>query len=127
MIQSTKELYNKMLETSGICGKFELIDNTIFWNLFDGYEIQISIDPPDTYFGIAKKLFGKITDSIIHWHPNEEDVFQEVCAIGLKGHVLVIRKNLLCSSVVYMGKEGNSPYSIKKKLSWGKIYYLKAK
>ena len=56
-----------------------------------------------------------------------EDVFQEVCAIGLKGHVLVIRKNLLCSSVVYMGKEGNSPYSIKKKLSWGKIYYLKAK
>lgn len=127
MFQSAKELYNKMLEIPDLCGNFELIDNTIYWNLFDGYEIQISIDPRDNYFGIDKKSFGKINDPVTHWHPDEEEVFREICDIGLKGNVLVIRKNLLFTSVVYMGKEENCPYSPEKKWSWGKICYLKAK
>ena len=127
MVHNTKELYDKMIETPNLCGKFELVGKTIFWDLFDGFDIQISIEPPDTYFSIEKKLFWKITDQITHWHPNEENIYDEVCEIGLKGNVAVIRKNLLFTSVVYMGKEENCPFSPKKKWSWGKILYLKAK
>ncbi len=127
MVQNTKDLYEKMLATPDLCGKFKLVDKTIFWDLFDGYDIQISIEPPATLFSIEKKLFWKITDSVIHWHPEQEDIYDEVCKIGLKGNVLIIRKNLLFSSAIYIGKEELSPYSSKKKWSWGRIYYLKAK
>jgi len=127
MVQNTKELYEKMLATPELCGKFELVDKTIFWDLFDGYNIQISIEPPATHFSIEKKLFWKITDTVTHWHPEQEDIYDEVCKIGLKGNVLVIRKNILFTSTIYMGKEELCPYSSKKKWSWGKVYYLKAK
>ncbi len=126
MVHNTKELYEKMLETTGLCGTFKLVNKTIIWNLFEGFIIEISIEPPATHFSIEKKLFRNITDSITHWHPNEDDVYNEVCNIGLEGNVLVIRKNWFFDSVIYMGKEENCPYSQKKKWSWSKIYYLKA-
>ena len=62
MVQNTKELYEKMLTTPDLCGKFELVDKTIFGDLFDGYDIQISIEPPATLLSIGRKLFWKITD-----------------------------------------------------------------
>ena len=127
MLHNTKELYDKMLETPKLCGKFELVGETIFWDVFDGYDIQISVDPRGNYFGIDKRVFGKFPVPLTHWHPETEDVFAEVCDIGLKGNVLVIRQNWFGESVLYMGKEENCPYSPKKKWSWGKIHYLKAK
>lgn len=125
MIQDTKALYDKMCNTPNLCGKFELIDKTIIWDLFDGFIICISIEPPDTVFAIDKKMFWEITDPVTHWHPNEEDVYEEVCNIGQKGNVLVIRKNFLFTTVLYMGSEKDCPYS-PKKWSWGRIYYLRA-
>ena len=115
VVHNTKELYDKMLETPNLCGKFELVGKTIFWDLFDGFDIQISIEPPDTYFSIEKKLFWKITDPITHSHPDEEDIYDKICEIGSKGNVTVIRKNLLFTSVIYMGKEEDCPFSPKKK------------
>lgn len=126
MFQNTKELYDKMCSTPDLCGTFALVEKSIMWNLFDGYKVIISIEPPATHFSIEKKLFWKITDQITHWHPDENDIYREVCNIGLKGNVLVIRKTFLGDSVLYMGKEENCPYSPKNKWSWGKIYYLKA-
>lgn len=126
MIQNTKELYEKMCGTSELCGSFELIDNMIVWDLFDGFTIKISIEPPSTFFSIEKKWFWGITNSITDWHPDEEEVFEQVCKIGFKGNVWVIRKNLLYTSTIYMGKEENCPYSPKKRWSRGRIYYLQA-
>ncbi len=126
MVQSTKALYEKMCNTSDLCGKFEMIDNTIFWNLFEGLDIEIYIEPSDTYFAIDKKPFWLIPRPLVHWHPDEEDVYEQICNMGLKGNVLVIGKSLFGSGVLYMGKEENCPYSPKKKWLWGRRYYLKA-
>lgn len=127
MIQSTKELCEKMLETPDLCGKFELVDKTIFWDLFDGFVIRISIEPPETLFDIETMLFGVFPDYITHWHPDEDEIYDQVCHIGLKGSVLVLRRNFFGTSVLYMGKEEHCPYSPQRKRLWGKIYYLKAK
>lgn len=127
LIQNTKELYDKMCNTHDLCGTFKFTDKMIVWDLFEGYEIKISIEPPATHFSIEKKLFWKLTNQITHWHPDEEDIFEQVCNIGSKGNVVVIRKNLLFTSVVYMGREENCLFSSKSKWSWGKIYYLEAK
>lgn len=127
MFQNAKELYDAMCDTPNLCGTFELKDDMIHWNLFEGYTIQIAVDPRGNYFHIEKKLVGKLTDPLTHWHPEADEIYEDVCSIGLKGNVLVIRKNLLCTSVLYMGKEEGCPYSSKTKWCWGKILYLKAK
>lgn len=124
---TTKELYDMMLNTPNLCGKFELVDDTIFWYLFDGIEIEISIGRMDTYFGISRKKSGKIPDGIIHWHPDCEEIYNDVLNIGLEGNVLVIQKNILYVSVIYSGKEEECPYSPETKRRFGKIFYLKAK
>lgn len=126
MFQNTKDLYDKMRNTPNLCGQFNLVGDTILWNLFDGYIIRIALDPRDNYFSIEKRMLGKLTCEITHWHPALDEVFEEICNIGLKGNVLVIRKSWLWTSVLYMGMEEQCPYSSKKKWSWGKILYLKA-
>ena len=127
MFQNTKELYDKMRDTPDLCGTFELKGDIIHWNLFEGYNIQIAVDHRDNYFNIEKKLVGGLADQLTHWHPEADEIYEEVCNIGSRGNIIVIRKNLFWTSVLYMGKEENCPYSQKKKWSWGKILYLKAK
>lgn len=123
--QTAQELYNMILDNPNLNGVFKLVDNTIFWDLNNKISIEIGVDPRDCYFGINRFLFGKITDSITHWHPELNEIYEDVCNIGLKGNVLVIRKNILYTSVLYMGKEEECPYSPNKKWSFGRIYYIK--
>lgn len=127
MLQNTKELYDRMRDTPGLCGTFEMKDDAIHWDLFEGYNIQLAVHPRDNYFNIEKKRLGGLVDQLTHWHPESDEIYEDVCSIGLKGNVLVIRKNPLFASVVYMGKEEYCPYSPERKRLWGKIHYLKAR
>ena len=124
---NTEDLYNKILDTPLLCGRFELVEKTIFWNLYDGFEIEISIEPPDSCFEIQRRWLKNICIPLTHWHPDEDEVYSQVCNIGLKGNVLVIRENWFGVSILYMGDKEKCPYPADKKWSWGKIYYLLAK
>lgn len=124
---TTKELFDMMQDTPELCGKFELVGETIFWDLCTGIDIEISIQPPSTYFGIGRRLFGKIPHTITHWHPECEEVYDEVLNIGSEGNVLVIRDNILFPSVLYAGKEEECPYLPTTKWRFGRILYSKAK
>ncbi len=126
MITSTKELYEKMCATTDLCGRYEVVGETIFWALYDGYSVRICVTPTDTCISIEKKSVGKITTEITHWHPDAEDIYEEVCNIGVKGNVLVIRKSWFSASVLFIGKADNCPYNQKTRWLWGKIYHLKA-
>lgn len=126
MFQNAKELYDKMRHTPNLCGKIQLDGEIIRWDLHMGYQIQISVDPRDTYFNIEQKPGGVKEDQITHWHPDPNEIFDQICNIGLRGNILVIRKNFLWSSVLYMGTEEGCPYSKTKKWSWGKLFYLQA-
>lgn len=126
--QSTKELYEMMLATPELCGAFEFAQNdTIHWDLYDNIRIDLSVDPQDCYLGVNKKAFGKLERSITHWHPDTGDIYNEVCAIGKRGNVLVIRSFLNSASVLYMGNENDCPYSRNSKRIFGKMYYLRAR
>ena len=122
MIKNTNDLYKKMLNTPNLAGKFELVGETLFWDLFDGFSVEIAITENDTFLSIASPR-----EELIHWHPYAEDVYGEVCRMGSKGNVTLIRKNFFSVSLLYMGKEENCPYSPFKKRAFGRLYYLKAK
>lgn len=124
--QNAEDLYDMMLATPKLCGKFELVNDVMFWNLNKNIAIQISLYDEECCVEINKKKSGKIVADITHWHPTQEEIYKEICDIGLKGHVLVIRKNIFGESVLYMGNEANCPYPPNKKWHFGKIYYLQS-
>lgn len=127
--QNSKELYEMMLQTPDLCGKFELSDDekTVKWNLYENAKIELGVDPRDCYFGIEKLRCGKANGSITHWHPTSIEIYDEVCKIGKRGNVLVIGSFGGGAGVLYMGNKEDCPYSPDQKYRFRKLYYLEAK
>ena len=126
--KSSKELYDMMLQTPDLCGKFELAKNNgnIVWNVHKNIRIQISVNTEDCYLGVNKMLFGRIESSIMHWHPTIFEIYDEVCKIGKRGNVLVLRSTWIGSTLLYAGTKDNCPYLPNQKYLFGKYYYLEA-
>ena len=118
------ELYEKMLQNPGLAGSYKEADGHIIWHLFHGYTLDITSE----YIGINKTTSGKVTESIYHWHPDDEDLYDEVCRLGTKGNVTVIHLfglgGMLGSFLIYCGPKSDCP--LKRKWLFGKYVYLYA-
>ena len=127
--QSTEELYGMMLETPDLCGRFELDKSagSITWNLSENIVIEIGVDPPECYIGINKSHGGKVGGEITHLHPSVFEIYDEICKIGRRGNVTVLRASPVGSALLYAGREDVCPYPREKKLLLGKYYYLEAR
>ena len=127
--QNSKELYEMMLQTPGLCGYFELLseDGNIIWNLYDGIRIELSVDSYDCYLGVMKMLFGKVESELTHWHPTAFEIYNEVCKIGKCGNVMIVRTFASGGGVLYIGNKEDCTYQKNKRYLFGKLYYLEAK
>ena len=127
--QSTKELYGMMLETPDLCGRFELDKSagSITWNLSENIVIEIGVGTPECYIGINKSHGGKVGGEITHLHPSVFEIYDEICKIGKRGNVTVLRASPVGSALLYAGREDICPYPREKKLLLGKYYYLEAR
>lgn len=122
---TVQELYHMMLENSKLCGNFKLVDNCIFWDLYDNIWIEISANSLEFLCEInTKNLF---CPQITHWHPAYEDVYRDICSIGEEDSVMVLQKVPFHLRCRYIGKIKNCPYSINKKFLFGKTYWLYTK
>lgn len=126
--QNSEELYQMMLQTPDLCGTFRLDEkkNLIVWDLFEKIRVEISVTPDDCYFGLCKFLFGKLESCIMHWHPSAFEVYDDVCNVGKRGNVTVVRTSVFGDSLLYSGRKDDCPYSSDKKCLFGKYYYLEA-
>ena len=121
---NTKDLYEMMLNNEKLGGQFEFLDNEIIvWN-FEDVRFEISIDNKDGLFRIInnKKLKLEIT----HWHPDNYDIYDDVCKIGEKGNVLVVKTFLGSSYIAYMGPKEKCTIKANK-VGLYKIYYFESK
>lgn len=127
--QSTEELYGMMLETPDLCGRFELDKSagSITWNLSENIVIEIGVGTPECYIGINKSHGGKVGGEITHLHPSVFEIYDEICKIGRRGNVTVLRTSPVGSALLYAGREDVCPYPREKKLLLGKYYYLEAR
>lgn len=59
--QSSKELYDMMLQTPDLCGKFELSadEKAIRWNIHENITVVIDADPQDCYMGVSESFSEK--------------------------------------------------------------------
>lgn len=113
------DLYSLMRATKDLCGNYELIGETIFWDLYDGFNLHV--DASDGYVSIHDK-----TRQITHWHPEPEDIYNEVCKIGKRGNVMVIHVFCGFGGVCYMGPKENCPYKKQESNRFGTYFYLEA-
>ena len=122
--QNAEELYAMMQKTPDLCGEYELTENRdgIRWRVREDVQITLGVDPRDGYIGVDRLLNGKLPIGITHWHPTVYEIYDEVCEIGRRGHVLVLSTRAGSGAVLYSGKKEDCPYKPDKKDLLGKYY-----
>jgi len=105
--QTSEELYEMMLLTPDIVGSFKLSNGSIHWHITKEIYAEITADSRDGYFCVSKKTFDTWEENITHWHPTPDDIYYDVCQIGLQGHILVVQND----SILYMGNKNSCPYN----------------
>ena len=127
--QNAEELYAMMQKTPDLCGEYELTENRdgICWRIREDIQITLGVDPRDGYIGVDRLLNGKLPIGITHWHPTVYEIYDEVCKIGKRGNVLVLRATAMSGAVLYSGSKDECPYQPDKKYLFAKYYYIEAK
>lgn len=105
--QNAKQLYDMLMRTDNLGGKFTLVnDEVIHW---ESKDLFIEIDEDC----ISINTNSTPTKNLTHWHP-EREVYNDVCAITTKGNCLVIKKSFEATSVLYIGLSKDCTYKPKK-------------
>ena len=127
--QSSAELYDMMQKTPDLCGEYALTEDgeSIRWRVREDIQITLGVDPHDCCMSVERLLLGKSESGITHWHPTPFEMYDEVCKIGRRGNVLVLRRRAGSSAVLYSGRKEDCPYKPDQKVLFGKYYYIEAK
>lgn len=121
--QNTKQLYEMMMKNPKLGGKIELEnDERIIW-IFEKVIYNIFVDKDEGLIDVLKN--NKFKTSITHWHLSNDEIYDEICRIGERGNVLVIKSFLGSSAVCYMGSVKNCPYK-KNKRHFCRFYYFES-
>lgn len=118
-ITTTKNLYEKLIQMPDLQSIPELDGDILIWKLYENAYIRAYCDSYDTCIDIISNNIP-----LTHWHPNEEDIFDELYTLSKKGNILVIKKALLGAKVFYMGEPEKYQFNKNKKWHWGKLIYL---
>lgn len=122
--ETTEDLYNMMLLNKKLGGQYKLVDNEIIVWTFDDVIYEISMDGREGYFNVLKN--NKFKLGITHWHPYEYEIYDDICKIGEKGNVLVIKTLLGGAQISYMGPKEKCTIK-RKKIGLFKIHYFESK
>ena len=129
---TTKELYDAIICKPDLHSTPKLYENMMVWHLYKNAYVQAFCHDGDTSIDIINN--SVFSGSIMHWHPDEEDMVDELYTLGKKGNLLVLKKSLLGTSTFYAGPPENCPLTDrtplhlgKKKCDGGRIIYLEQK
>ena len=122
--QSSADLYDMMQKTPDLCGEYALTEDgeSIRWRVREDIQITLGYG----YISAERLLLGRIESEITHWHPTAFEMYDEVCKIGKRGNVLVLRARAGSGAVLYSGRKEDCPYKPDKKILGGKYYYIEA-
>ncbi len=129
---TTKEIYDHLVSKPDLHSVPELHNETLIWHLYENAYVQAFCNGVHTSIDIiGNSLFS---GSIMHWHPDEDDMIDELYTLGKKGNMLVLKKSLFGTSTFYYGPSENFPLADrtllhfgKKKWDGGQLVYLEQK
>ena len=99
---TTKDLYALLLKMPDLHSTPKFDGNVLTWDLYENAQVRAYVDDYDTYCGIESK---SIIIPSMHWHPDEEDILEDLYTLGKKGNVVVLRSSLIVIEVFYMGEK----------------------
>ena len=115
---TTQELYDALIGKPDLHSYPMLHDNILVWHLYKNAYIQAFCNNGDTSIDIiGNSIF---TGSVIHWHPSEEDIVDELYNLGKAGNMLVLKNSLFGTSIFYTGPVQNFPLTDRTPLHFGK-------
>ena len=129
---TTKDLYNGLRFRTDLHSIPEIHGNELIWRLYKNAYVRAYCDSYDTCIEIISTEY--FNNNLIHWHPDEGEMFKELYSLGKKGNMLVLKKSLFGTSVFFNGPLEEYPFSDKrefhlgkKKWDGGKLIYLEQK
>lgn len=121
----TRALYEMLLHTQDLHSVPKLNKDEIIWELYEKVTVKAGIMKNSTLIEIHRN--GPLQTSFMHWHPEPEKIYRELCMLGRKGHILVLRKSLFGTQTFYYGHPGGYELPKKRKYHWGRLIYLEQK
>lgn len=124
--KTTKELFEQLLEMPDLHSVPELDGEILIWKLYKNAYVRAYCDSYDTCIEIIRTSF---TCPSTHWHPDEDDMLDELYLLGKKGNILVLKSFLMGmgTGVFYLGEPEKYRFNKKRKWHWGKLTYLEQK
>lgn len=122
---NTQELYKMLMNTDGLHSPPKIKNDTIIWELYDNAYIEASISEYDTIIDVLHD--NVFRGSYMHWHPDIEEMYEELYTIGKKGNILVLRNYLSGTELFYLGAPEKYRFNKNKKWHWGKLVYFEQK
>ena len=95
----------------------ELDGEIIIWKLYKTAYIRAYCDSYDTCIDIINDSIW--AGSLTLWHPDEENMLEELYSLGKKGNILVLKKFLYGMGVFNIGEPEKYQFIPKKK--WHKV------
>ncbi len=122
--QTTRELYNMMIQNPDLCGSYEMTADedgygSIFWTLGETC-LELCVGHGQGYINVIAEK------SITHWHPDPDEIYDEVKKIGKRGNVTVVCSYRGAGTLLYSGEKEACPYLPIKKRLLKKYYYFEA-
>ena len=129
MIDENLILLEKLQQNPDLCGSFTIDSHGLIrWDLYKEHSFHIDVRNGDGYLHLFNRV--KTHCSTAHWHPDPDDMYDELCKIGTRGHIIVVQFNhigsLWGSRVIYVGPESNCPKRAKRKRLFREPLILKA-
>ena len=115
---TTQELYDALICKPDLHSAPELQDRILVWYLYEHACVQAFCNHGNSSIEIVTDSVWN--GSLIHWHPDEEDMVDELYVLGKKGNMLVLKKSLLGTSTVYAGPSETCPFADRTPLHFGK-------
>ena len=101
--KTTKELYEKLLEMPDLHSKPELDGEILIWKLYKNAYVRAYCDSYDTCIDIISN--SAFVGSLTHWHPEEDEMLNQLYSLGKKGNILAFNNSyFIRTSIFYIGE-----------------------
>ena len=86
---NTKELYEELIRMPDLHSKPELEGETLIWELYKNAYVRAYCDDYDACIDIISN--STFVGSLIHWHPNGEDILNDLYSLWKKEIFLLFK------------------------------------
>ncbi len=125
-LKNTRGLYEKIIKMPDLHSMPELDGEILIWKLYKNAYVRAYCDDRDACIDIISN--SAFVGSLTHWHPDEEDMLDDLYSLGKKGNILAFNNTyFIGKDIFYIGEPDKYRFDEKKKWYWGKLIYLKQK